>query len=361
MALPASDYDTATLTNPDSSLTDFSLIVDLSRMSAAWWSAVDTSDGTKGRAAKDSGPTELACDWINFDDSAQTGLLRVKWSGTLSDTGTQILRIYPPQTANASVAANATYGSDNAYDANWIGYWPAHEAAGDLIDRTSNGLDAFANGTPTRGVTGQLGDAVSLDGSTTSFEVSSFPVTAEAFTMMAWAQGNTASDVLMVLGSTTANDAFSLYSSQSGGVKLAAGVSGTTGSLTGILPFSGWWHGAGVWSTTTSRTAYLDGVAGTTDTFDSSGLNVSSGTSLGLGCTPRFNGQEWNGPIQHWQFHDTARSADWIKYEYDQTNDQATFYGTWVYSGAAATTTTSSGAGTALPAIMHHRRMMGVS
>lgn len=119
MALPATTYDTATLVNPSSSLTDFALVVDLSRMSAAWWAAVDTTDGTKGRAAKDSGPTELACDWLDFDSVNETGWLRVKWSGTLASSGTQTLRVYPPQAANASVSASDTYGSNNAYNANY--------------------------------------------------------------------------------------------------------------------------------------------------------------------------------------------------------------------------------------------------
>lgn len=86
--IPASNYATATITNPSSSLTDFSLMVDLSRMPANWWSAVNTSDGTKGRAAKNDG-TELATDWINFNNIAHTGWLRVKWAGTLANSGSQ--------------------------------------------------------------------------------------------------------------------------------------------------------------------------------------------------------------------------------------------------------------------------------
>src|SRR6056297_96504 len=94
------DYATATVTNPSSALTDFTLIIDLSTLPQDWWDAVTSSDGTKGRASKGDGTTELACDWIDFDDTAETGLLRVLWSGTLASTGTQEVRIYPPLSGN---------------------------------------------------------------------------------------------------------------------------------------------------------------------------------------------------------------------------------------------------------------------
>jgi len=198
MALPSTTYDTATLVNPTSSLTDFTLIVDLSRMSAAWWAAVDTSDGTKGRAAKDLGPTELACDWIDFDDSAETGLLRVKWSGTLSDTGTQTLRIYPPVAANASVAASDTYGSDNAYDSDWAAYWPLH----DEVDRTANGYDLTAQGGVTvGGATGKLGAATDFDGSDDNLKnTTAAPVPMDsACTIMAWVEPDANSPVKTIM------------------------------------------------------------------------------------------------------------------------------------------------------------------
>src|SRR6056297_1214654 len=131
------DHALATVTNPTSALTDFTLIVDLSTMPASWWSAVSTSDGTRGRVYKGDGTTRLACDWIDFDDTAETGLLRVLWSGTLASTGTQELWIEPPVSGNDAVAADNTYGSDNAYDDDWEGYWPD----GGGSDRTENNND----------------------------------------------------------------------------------------------------------------------------------------------------------------------------------------------------------------------------
>src|SRR6056297_3267170 len=135
------DHALATVTNPGSAQTDFTLIVDLADMPANWWSAVTSSDGTRGRVYKGDGSTRLAADWIDFDDTAETGLLRVLWSGTLASTGTQQLWIEPPVSGNDAVAADNTYGSDNAYDDDWEGYYPFF----DLNDRTSNGRDLTAH------------------------------------------------------------------------------------------------------------------------------------------------------------------------------------------------------------------------
>lgn len=60
-----------------------------------------------------------------------------------------------------------------------------------------------------------------------------------------------------------------------------------------------------------------------------------------------------NGWVDDLQFHLTDRSAAWIEHEYEQTNDQATFWGTWTNVPVAA--------GISIPVVMHHRRMMGVS
>jgi hypothetical protein len=113
-------FAVATISNPASAQTDFSLLVDLSTMPAEWWASVDTADGTKGRAAKDDGATELATDWIDFDSGAETGLVRVKWTGTLASSGVQKVRIYSPRASRSSYGATDTYGSDNAYDASLL-------------------------------------------------------------------------------------------------------------------------------------------------------------------------------------------------------------------------------------------------
>lgn len=352
MSLPSSTYDTATLVNPGSSLTDFTLIVDLSRMSAAWWSAVDTSDGTKGRAAKDSGPTELACDWIDFDDSAETGLLRVKWSGTLSSSGTQTLRIYPPQSGNASVAANATYGSDNAYDSDWAAYWPLHDAN----DRTANGYDLTASGGVTVGsATGKLGAATEFDGTDDRLDYTSGAVTAgtSAITWMGWINPDTVAGVRPLI-----------YQEESGGADYQrmiilisyfrntdydGSTVATVLNLSSTVPTGNWTFTAYERASSTDRRAWFNKNRSTALATNVEPTNVDT-TYVGGTTTA---GQNVDGILNHVQMHSTNRDPDWIEYEYDQVNDQATFWGTWTNVPVAA--------GISIPVVMHHRRMMGVS
>ena len=350
MALPSSTYDTATLVNPSSSLTDFTLIVDLSRMSAAWWSAVDTSDGTKGRAAKDSGPTELACDWIDFDSVNETGLLRVKWSGTLASSGTQTLRIYPPQAANASVAANATYGSDNAYDSDWAAYWPLHDAN----DRTANNIDLTAQGSITvGGATGKLGAATEFDGSNDRLDYTSGnPIDGHPAMLSAWFNQDTTNGRGLIYTDGTALNGTPYRRLLSGTFPQAQEWNGTTSALGRTLLVScttgTWYMASGQFVSASERYGWTNKTKGSnTTTVDSTGCDrVAVGGAI-------WGGSFFDGIMQHVQMHTASRPDDWIEYEYDQVNDQATFWGTWTNVPVAA--------GISIPVVMHHRRMMGVS
>lgn len=352
MALPASTYDTATLTNPSSSLTDFTLIIDLSRMSAAWWSAVDTTDGTKGRAAKDSGPTELACDWIDFDSVNETGLLRVKWSGTLANTGTQVIRVYPPQSGNASVAASDTYGSDNAYDSNWAAYWPLHDAN----DRTSNGYNLTAQGSVTLGgVTGKLGAATDFDGTNDRLDYTSGAITSagSAATWMAWiepdANDSTRSIIYQRDSSGSPYERLTILATYFRSNEYDGSSSVGAINLSSTVDVNSWQFVAFERASSTDRRVWKNDNRGNSKTTDITATGIDS-TYIG-GAS--YGGEYIDGALNHVQMHSTNRPVDWIEYEYDQVNDQASFLGTWTNVPVVG--------GISIPVVMHHRRMIGVS
>jgi hypothetical protein len=347
MALPSTGFDTATVTNPGSALTDFTLMVDLSKASASWWSAVDTADGTKGRAAKSDG-TELATDWIAFDNSAKTGWLRVKWTGTLAASGSQVLRIYPPNTSNSSNAANATYGSDNAYDASWEGYWPLGEASGDAIDRTSHSLDAADSGTLTYSQTGKVGNAVDFGGGEFTFTPPSLGTT---YSLLTWAKtDSTSGNRGLLLNRDTPPIRFQL--DQNGAdarmiVRDDASVIATSTKASLFADTSTWYHVAGV-RNGNDVTCFGNASAAAAGTASFGTLTVSAGATIG---GTQGGVGAWNGLLDDVQLHSAARSADWIAEEYAQTNDNATFWGTWTWNAPAG----------GIPVVMYHRRMMGVS
>jgi hypothetical protein len=321
MALPSGSYALATVSNPSSALTDFTLIVGLANMPASWWAYVDTSDGTKGRASKIDG-TELACDWIDFNSTLQTGLLRVIWTGTLASTGTQQVRVYPPMEANASVGASDTYGRYNAYDSYYKGYWPN----GGGTDRTASLLDLTSGGGISIGDSaGKIGKATNYDGTDDyAIESTGFVTPNMNLTLLYWLNNDT---------SYSSDYSVNMYGNSNNYILIRPGydhilkVNGTTGTVTAVLNHSaGWYLIAGTYDGTTWDVRENASSVGT------AAINQTASTTLKT-CLGRSYGSAYayyDGLLQEVQIHSVARSSDWIAEEYAQTNDNATFWGEWV-------------------------------
>jgi hypothetical protein len=337
MAIPATTYDIATATNPSSALTDFTFMIDLSRMSAAWWAGVNTSDGTRGRASKSDGTTELATDWIDFNDSAETGWLRAKYTGILASSGTQEVRVYPPNTVNSAYAVGDTYGQYNAYDSNKKLYMPLEEdpsgSAPQMFDRTSNGNNGTTQGSMTSGdsVAAQVENGLDLDGTDDYISVSSsasLDLTGGFYTLSMWvnldaSQTNWAG--LLIKGvnewglqrnSGTTN--LDVRHSDS----VAAQFSGAWGLISGVGQIK-----LDVTYDTTANEVklYLDGVLSDTQTATTDPSHSTGALLLGASRDPI----EINGIIDEIHIESIDRSAAFISEEFDQTNDNATFWGTW--------------------------------
>lgn len=360
------DHALAAVTNPSAALTDFTLIVDLSTLPQSWWDAVTSSDGTKGRVYKGDGSTRLAADWIDFDDTAETGLLRVKWAGSLATSGTQQLWIEPPVSGNDSVAADGTYGSDNAYDTYWVGYWPD---AG-VTDRTSNSNDGTAQGgVSAGGTTGVLGNATDFDGTNDYISIPD-----DDTLSLSTASGNSWFLAFEAPSDPTAatRAAFAKYADTSpfdgewylslGGTSaVAGGANGgayiqllndtaikrvrtnTNTALTGSA-----WNTVGfVWDGALSGTGHMDAflngssvaVSETEDGFDAV-VNRSAVVTIGAGLVGDTFANYIDGKMSHVSFHSTQRSSAWMGHEDDQVSSNATFWGTWSWVTAGGTTLT---------------------
>lgn len=318
----------ATLTNPGSALTDFSLLVDLSDLPASWWSAVTDSDGTKGRVYKGDGTTRLAVDWIDFNSGASTGWIRVLWSGTLASSGTQQLWIEPPLSGNAAVADSDTYGADNAYNSGWEAYYPLTDAN----DRTVNAANLTGSGSISfGGGTGQVGAATDFDGTDDSAASGTGPASAVA-TYLAWIRTD--------LNPASVNRQIILHNNETGD-KLWWWV-GNDGAASGEQAFfngSSYVYSSTVISQTTwthvavsnNSTGpliqfYKDGAAdGSAASYRNAiPANVTLGRNEVAGSPYPFNGL-----MDEVQIHSGILSADWIAEEYAQSSDNATFWGTW--------------------------------
>jgi hypothetical protein len=357
MVLPSTGYATAVADAPSSDLGDFSLMVDLSDMPSEWWSAVDTSDGTKGRAAKDSDGTELAVDWIDFDDTAETGWARINWSGTLGSADSaaaRTARIYPPVSGNSSYAAGATYGQHNAYDGDWVGYWTLDEdpSSASVLDRTHNNNTLSTDGSlHAATVAGKVGNALDFDGKD--------PLTGTNLVAqlgMSWAfwvnyDGVAGNGPVMTGRTGVDNDTFHARYWGDGDRRVAfeADIGGSEYNAGFLAPLDlggSWHHLVGSIDSLGNGQGYLDGLPQTVQDYFS-----DSWADLQIGGRRDGNALL----LDEVHFHHSERSGAWWSQEYDQTNDNAAFWnigaGTWTWV-----------AGGINPAVVaYYRRMMGVA
>jgi len=324
--LPTIPGSKATATNPDSALTDFTLMVDLSRLSPRAWALCDTTTGGYGRASKLDG-TELATDFIDLNTTNKTGWLRVKWSGDLESTGDQLVRVWLPNTDMALYGASDTYGSDNAYDSSWDAYYPL----GGGTDRTSNGRDGTATGSPTIGGTvGKVGNATDLNGSTQYISLGD-----------AWTSGYTELSLIMwvnpdsVVGehsyvSCWDDENHVLFEQNGSNLFVAYNDEGGFHSLSKST------INASSWQMVTFR--YGDGLATNVSiNLDKSGELTGDGALDDILTADWFIGASeagtklFAGLEQGVQIFNAHLSDDWISSEYSQTNDNATFWGEWTF------------------------------
>lgn len=338
-----SGYDEQSLTNPGSALTDFPLLIDVSTLSSDWKSEVQ-SDGADIRLTKGD-DTELPYDLIDwvYNAGAPTGLIRVKWSGTMASSGTQNVRVWAGYTGGTAVAYDATetYGSDNAYDSSREAYWPN----GCTTDRTSNGWDGSAQGgVSAGGATGKIGNATDYDGSDDYADITGSTsadfMGTGAFTFGGWIEFQGSSSLLSAMSIGRSFRQIYIHSRNSG-ADIAVYRDKVHGGkeLLGTLP-SGWAHVVGTYDGSTLR-LYIDGTedSNVSDTFS---LSSAANTTWKLGAGADSSGV-WDGLLNEMFLDTVARSADWIAQEYAQSDSQSTFWGTWAW------TASSSGVSAAVP------------
>ena len=349
MDLPSTTYDTATVLNPSSALTNFTLMVDLSRMSAAWWSAAENTNARRGRAAKDDG-TELACDWIEYDHTGQTGWLRVKWSGTLATSGTQVLRVYPPVAANSVQLSNAAFGSKNAYNSTWIWYTPGHNGVNRIDSSQESTANIQLSYTTAEGKTsGSIysGAITSPGQGLNSYNFGIEPITDFPVSILGWFKSSNAaarSGVQHPWGFSNEDNESGDYTSvgtidgEGGGFRFITeneGVLTSVQSGAGVFNTGEWNHLATV-ATSSNLTGYD---LGRDTSFSTSHSNPYATTDPPdqINFPPKnITAYGWIGEVQ---LHSAELSAGWLAHEHDQTDSQAAFFGTWANTPAPTPST----------------------
>lgn len=324
-------YDEQSVTNPASALTDFTLLIDISTLSSTWKSMVQ-SDGGDIRLTKEDG-TELPFDVIDwaYVASQPSGFILVQWTGTLAASGVQKIRVWAGYTGGTAEAygVSETYGQYNAYGPHT---YFSLDGAANRVDGTAGSL---SGGVSPGDTAAQVGDGTAFDGTDDYINTNVFMPLSD-ITMYSWLQDDAASSTAVAM--TDSYDRWSLKAEQwnnTGKVGLTIPGVGDYASVLNTpttLAFVGLSMEEGV------AVQYRVGASTDSDSIGS----WANPAVLRLGS--RLGGSEdLDGVMNYIGVCDGALGDAWLEEVYLQTNDQATFWGTWAWTPAGGLRKTALG------------------
>ncbi len=343
-------YATLTPTDPtDGSVNDFSLLIDLNKMPAGWWTAVSTAglSGLDIRATL-ADNTIIPFDLIEINVAGTTGLGAIKL--TQGEGGPTLIRLWAGNSSAITVDPCNNYGRYNAYDAAWRGFWPS----GSGTDRTQFVQAMTSVGTPVTLTGGSpvSSTATNYDNasgtnqyaSVTTNETSDNKVPASGtFTLMASAVRSTGPHedmVLLTVQDASTSSATVLHTRPSSTPARMTnrnpyGSEATAGNSATIVPTTAWFQ-AGTTFGNNTRISYVDANTGSSSssqaTVELSNLDtIVIGAESGASFMRGFNGQ-----ISLVGLHTVGRGTAWLNY-WNKSLTQSTFWtvGVWVVDSTA--------------------------
>jgi hypothetical protein len=339
-------YAEATITNPASSLTDFTFIVSLNQMPSDWWTAVAAAGGDL--VVTDGSNNRLPVDVIHFTDSGSSGsgLIALKFSPASS--GTQKLRIWIGKSGESQPAAGDTYGQYAAYPSSLKAFYP--DGGGN--DRTSNANNLTMTGSPTVGgasgpINGSKGttyNGSSQYGSRANASLTGLAITSN-LTLMASVNGSGQQNAYIIAkyGASTGQRGWGLQSENaSSSQKIQFHYQRTAGSFTsgdsqvstGNALTGAWKQIGGVYTPSTSAVVYIDGSADTTDSTSIPSAIASNTSPFTVAVDGAIaGGSYFAGSFSMLMVYSASQPAAWIAYHNAMLSDadQSDFLGTWTW------------------------------
>lgn len=187
-------YDTVIIdsTQVSDDLTDFPVYVDLSDLSAAFWSTTPSGAslvGTDIRVTNNSN-TELPRELVFASSTAQTGELHFK-ADSISSTTDTTFKIWYNGTTTGDYATTTTYGAQNVWTNDYFAVWHMQDdPTGTVYDSTSNSRNATEGSgvamTSSDLVDGAIGKAINFDGFDDVLVVPSFTPHLTSLSIEGW-------------------------------------------------------------------------------------------------------------------------------------------------------------------------------
>jgi len=237
----------------------------------------------------------------------------------------------------ADYAVTATFGRNAV--------WAAYRAVfhlDDLVDSTGNGYTLTNNNSVTMNATGKLGgsaDFTSGNSNKTLSNATDLGMSLTSYTVDMWLR---LYDVTAFgQGPWIINDATTRrvygYFENSGGASMRfahEGNANTQFNAVSAWTNDVWRKYTHTWDNTT-QTGYLNGASGGSTSPTGNTSIVNSTFRLGAHQADVAPSLYWKGRIDEARVTDSTRDANWITTEYNNQNDEATFWGTWTtFSGS---------------------------
>ncbi len=299
-----------TISQPNSDLTDFPLLVKISDDLDLGKNVSSPADGGDIRFTDSDGITPLTYEKEDFSISKNlaNGDFWVKIPAISSKETTDIYIYY------GNVAPSSPLPSFNVWDPNYIGVWHLNDLTGiDALDSTMNGNDLTNSG----GINGlgEIGNGFETDGtaSRTLSRAMLKNFSGAIYTIETWQNGLTTTDnsVAVSVGNGTGSTYWSGGEVSSGNYVISNGTENATSSQ---ALGSGWHLVAGV-KEGMFITGFLDGIS-----FGSESIGPLSSNKITIGdYAPGYvdHNYKYSGTIDEVRVSNITRSVDWLKFESD--------------------------------------------
>jgi len=251
---------------------------------------------------------------------------------------------------------NSTVTTDQSnktavWDSNYKGVWHLNDNAANttVTDSTAANNGANQANTSSKTATGQIGKALSYNGSSDYTDlgtnVGNYTIS-DSFTLEAWINPAFDSANRAIFGNAyaAAGYLFRINTANKARFIIITDGSNYNGRDSSTLS-SGWHHVVGVWTGSGNPSVYIDGVLDNSATITGGTMTaITTSAHTRIGATPE-TGYEcyFNGTIDEVRSSKTARSADWIKTEYNNQSSPVTFYSISAASGNQAPVANAGG------------------
>jgi hypothetical protein len=311
------------------SLTDFPVLINLTRAGTSFWSHVNSSYNDL-RFTDSDGVTSLYFEVEYWNYAGNEGLVWVKIPQIDASSTTDFIYLYY---GNPNPPANAYHDPTKVWDSNYVLVLHLSEASGTRYDSTANNNDATPYGGLAKAVSGKIDGADNFDNTDDYLEIpdSNSLDYGDVVTLEAWFNPNLVgansfyggidkgTGTIYMLGNNNLTSG-----QQYGAIRLGLSGTGTDVCSNTALSAGSWSYAVGTKNGADAR-IYINGVLDNQRTTTAY-TGTNNANSLRIGKRPTQT-EYLNSVADEIRISKIARSAGWIKAQYLSMSDSYVTFG----------------------------------